>query len=346
MTDISEKSKEYYIGLANLGNTCFLNSCIQVLNHIEEFHELLTGKIETIRKKTDVDSLFTQEYYDLRQMMRTNNQGILSPNRFVNVLQMVAKEKNQVNFTGWSQNDISDVLHFMMENIHKSICRKTKFKINGKIENEKDVLAKKCYTILNDFYKREYSEVLELFYGIQYTVIESIDGQIEHSLRPELFMTVDLPISRNSNLYDCLEEFMRPEILEGENAWLNEKTGHKEDISKKIMFWSFPNILIFVFKRYNQTGSRKTGFLIDFPIDELDLSKYVSGYKPESYVYELMGIGNHSGGLLGGHYTSYARSPKGKWIHYNDATVSYVTDVSKMISPKAYCLFYRKKNWR
>ena len=335
---------ESFIGLANLGNTCFLNSCIQVLNHIDEFYKILEEKIENIKKKKDVDSLFTKEYFDLIQMMRTNTQGVLSPNRFVNILQLVAKEKKEDNFTGWSQNDISEILHFIINNIHQSICRRTNFKINGIVETKKDNLAKICYKMLNEYYKKEYSEVLELFYGIQYTKITSIDEKREHSLKPEMYMTIDLSICENGDLYKCLEEFMSPEILKEENAWFNEKTGQKEDISKKIHFWSFPKILIFVFKRYNQIGSRKTSFLIDFPIENLDLSKYVSGYNPNSYVYDLFGIGNHSGGLSGGHYTSFAKSPNGNWIHYNDAFVSYVKDEKQMISPKAYCLFYRKKN--
>jgi ubiquitin C-terminal hydrolase len=69
----------------------------------------------------------------------------------------------------------------------------------------------------------------------------------------------------------------------------------------------------------------------------------VIGYKKSSYVYELYGVCNHSGGALGGHYTSYVKNANEKWFHYNDTQVSEVGLPDSIVSPKAYCLFYRKK---
>ena len=84
--------------------------------------------------------------------------------------------------------------------------------------------------------------------------------------------------------------------------------------------------------------------LISFPLDDLDLSKYVIGYKKNSYKYELYGICNHMGSVMGGHYTAFVKNATNEWIHYNDSNVNVITNVETIVSPMAYCLFYRKKN--
>ena len=76
-------------------------------------------------------------------------------------------------------------------------------------------------------------------------------------------------------------------------------------------------------------------------MENLDCSSYVEGYNQESYIYDLYGICNHSGGLMGGHYTAYVKNANNKWYHFNDTNVNEV-DESKILSNKAYCFFYRK----
>jgi ubiquitin C-terminal hydrolase len=132
------------------------------------------------------------------------------------------------------------------------------------------------------------------------------------------------------------------EVMDGENAWFNEKTQQKENVRKKISFWSFPTILVIDLKRFNYR-SQKNQILVDFPINNLDLSEYVIGYKKYSYVYDLYGVCNHSGSSLGGHYTAYVKNADDKWYLYNDTNVSEVKHPETIISPKAYCLFYRKR---
>jgi len=129
--------------------------------------------------------------------------------------------------------------------------------------------------------------------------------------------------------------------MEGENAWFNEKTGKKEDVKKSIKFWNLPKILVISLKRFSPDGRQKLNSHINFPLENLDLSRYVQGYNASKYKYNLYGICNHSGGVLGGHYTAFVKHMDDKWIHFNDTHVEIVENPVSMITPLAYCLFYR-----
>jgi len=159
-------------------------------------------------------------------------------------------------------------------------------------------------------------------------------------------MDLPIPTDNTCSLYDCFNNFVASETLSGDNAWYNEKTGKKEDVLKTLGFWNFPKILVITLKRFSPDGSRKMGNLIEFPIENLNLSKYVKGYNPQQYVYDLFGICNHIGGVSGGHYTAFVKNSTGKWLNYNDQNVQEISGPvdSHIITPMAYCLFYRKKN--
>lgn len=338
-------SKKGYTGLVNLGNTCFLNSCVQALNHTYELSEYLgSDKCAKSTKTAEVDSTIVREWNDLRRVM-WDSTGAVSPNRFVYYVQQLAVAKSRELFTGWAQNDMPEFLLFMIECMHNSVSRSIKMKIMGKIENQVDKLATECYKMLQQTYAREYSEIMDLFYGIYVSELLSMDGKTSHTVKAESFFMLDLPIpKKDASLYECFDAFTSPEIMDGDNAWKNDKTGEKEDVQKRITFWNFPRILVITLKRFSADGKRKMQDLIDFPLNDLNLSKYITGYNPNQYVYDLYAVCNHSGGPHGGHYTAHVKNIDGEWIHYNDTTVERGVPTGKIITPKAYCLFYRKKN--
>ncbi|KAL0671292.1 hypothetical protein Bca4012_033996 [Brassica carinata] len=86
---------------------------------------------------------------------------------------------------------------------------------------------------------------------------------------------------------------------------------------------------------------KKIDAFVDFPVDELDLSKYVENW--ESCLYELYAVCNHDGGIGLGHYTAYAKmiDDDNEWYCYDDSLVSPV-DESEIVSSAAYLLFYRR----
>tara|TARA_B100001063_G_scaffold111533_2_gene104119 strand:+ start:3711 stop:4781 length:1071 start_codon:yes stop_codon:yes gene_type:complete len=327
-------------GLANVGNTCFMNSTLQCISHTYELNNFLDKETYKTRLNKKHDSLILCEWDNLRKLMWSEN-CIISPGGFVNAMQKVARIKDRVIFTGFVQNDLTEFLSFIFDCFHNSICREVDMVISGTAQTSTDELAQKCYGMMKNMYKKEYSEFLNMFYGIFVSQIESKESSYKNIL-PEPFFNISVPISPKKTLIDCFDLFTAKEELGDDNKIFNEKTNKKENATKQILFWSLPNILVITLKRFLNNG-RKERSLVDFPIDNLDLSKYVIGYDKHSYVYDLYGICNHSGGSGGGHYYAYVKNANGKWYEFNDARVEEFSNLEKLKSCYAYCFFYRKQ---
>jgi ubiquitin C-terminal hydrolase len=326
-------------GLANLGNTCYINSFIQVLSHTYELNDFLDSEEFDNRIDKDKGTMLI-EWNNLRKLLWKENCGI-APWGFLKTIQKIAKEKDREIFTGYMQNDLPEFILFILDCFHIGLEREVIMSINGEIKNDNDKLAKDCYSIIIDMYKKEYSEILYLFYGISVTQISNMENTVLVN-KPEPYSIISLSIpKKDCNIYECFDRYCENELICGENAWFNEKTNKKEDVNKKTLFWSFPDILIIDLKRFTN-NNKKINYLVDYPIYNLMLEKYVIGYKKNSYVYDLYGICNHSGMTNGGHYFAYVKNANGKWYIFNDTVVKEI-NVNDLITNKAYSLFYRKK---
>ena len=336
-------------GLANLGNTCFLNSCMQVLSNTKELNQifenkkqLLSDRLQDKENKIYSSALLLNEWIELRTLMWSKN-CIISPGKFVKNIQMIASDKDRDIFTGWAQNDLPEFLLFVFESFNEALSNRVSVVISGDVKNDTDQLAKKSYAMIKTLYEKEYSPLLDLFYGISVTTISSNNGSLLSTV-PEPFMMLSLPLpnEKNITLESCFDLYCKKESMDGENAWLNDKTGKKEDVNKGILFWSLPNILVIDLKRFTNTLKKRQD-VIDIPLLDLDLSSYVIGYKRKSYVYDLYAVCNHEGGCSGGHYTATVKKEDNKWYNFNDTTIKEIKK-NNVISSKAYCLFYKKKH--
>lgn len=329
-------------GLANLGNTCFINACMQIMSNTKELNDFLKDKSYTHKLKPIPDSLLLVEWDKLRELMWSSD-CIVSPGRFIKTIHSVSLKKNVQLFTSFSQNDVSEFILFLIDSFHTAISREVQMTISGTPINDTDHCALKCYEMIKYIYMNDYSEIWNIFYAVQISEIRRNDKtRAILSVKPEPFFMVDLPIppkNKAPSLIECFNHYVEGETIEN---YYDETSSERITINKQFTFWSFPSVLVIDLKRFNAQSS-KIQVHITFPIDNLDLSSYVVGYTPEQYVYELYGVCNHSGSTLGGHYTSYVKTNSGEWFHYNDTSVTPVPMVESIVSTKAYVLFYRKK---
>lgn len=104
---------------------------------------------------------------------------------------------------------------------------------------------------------------------------------------------------------------------------------HRQAI-KKLDLWRLPEILVIHLKRfsYSQFMKNKLEAYVDFPLDDLDLSSYIS-YKNghTTYRYMLYAISNHYGSMGGGHYTAYVHVSEKTFHICNYLLISLVSAI-------------------
>lgn len=348
-------------GLSNLGDTCFINALLQIISHTYELDDILDGGYKSKLNKC-IDSELLLSWDELRLLMWSENCTI-SPGGFVHAIRNTSKLKNNSMFSTISQNDMPEFLTFLFDIFHNALKRKVSMTIDGRPKNKRDKMAKMCYEMIKKTYTANYSEIFKLFYGIHVSTLShsspssSSTNQKEKeeylSIRPEPFMIISLPIPRDKTntvtLMDCFDLNCESEYLEGENAWFNETLGKKQNVHKRLVYWSLPEVMILDIKRFEYSPECdsyvKNQTAIRIPVENVDFSKYVEGYNKESYVYDLYGICNHHGDETFGHYTSTVRTANSKWYNFNDANVKEVVSIGndEIVGNTPYCLFYRKK---
>ncbi|CAD5118594.1 DgyrCDS7280 [Dimorphilus gyrociliatus] len=186
---------------------------------------------------------------------------------------------------------------------------------------------------------------------------DEIQSGLAHQTVDEHESVEQVRVANASNpictLYDCLQLYTKDERLE-DDTWMCPNCNKRPAKPNKVLkFWSTPDMLVIHLKRFRQiapTARRvKVDLLVTYPITGLDLSKYVceSSHRFKSphnqHIYDLVGVVNHYGNMLGGHYTAVCRSghPDKKWHIYDDKQVNKIME-SEVVTSSAYMLFYRK----
>ena len=350
ITEIPDIDHETYLnqdfvsGLNNIGNTCYINSCFQILSHTYELSHYL--KDADIQYNPEIpETIAFIEWMEIKNIL-LGKKCVISPFKCINGLQHLATLKNSVIARG-EQNDICEFLMFMLESFHTPLTGSKTIEYEeylNYINTKHSIISDKCYKLLQSNCFNNYSCITNLFYGIQINAIQQKSNHDILSINPELISIIQLDIPSDilqPTLHDCLDLYCTPVPLEDANAYYNEPKKEYVSALKGVLFWQLPHIMIFTFNRTRVNGNGKNNKLIHFPIQNLDMMKYMAIQDNVTYNYELYGVGCHDGGLSGGHYTACVKHFD-KWYHCNDDIISPLQNPLQLINPNVYCLFYRK----
>jgi ubiquitin carboxyl-terminal hydrolase 8 len=338
-------------GLSNLGNTCFMNSIIQCLsNNLKLTEYFLTESYknedsERLHQKRNEYQLVLTYTNLLKNMWETNT--VLKPRSFKTAIGKLVNK-----YSDYSQQDSHEFLIHLLEFLHKGICYEIEVGVKGEIIKNSDKMMIECINTWRNYFEKEYSIIIDLYYGMFINKIyckcnggSSSLSSIEtaSSIGYEPYSCLSLSINdTDTNLSDCLDSYFSM----SEINYHCEKCKTKSINRKETKFWTLPNFLIINLKRFTNKNKKITR-LIDFPLDNLDLTKYVSSDRedPNNYIYSLYAVNYHAGTTGSGHYYSVIKNLDDNYYLMNDANVSKYAQGTRdaIVNENAYILFYYRK---
>ena len=314
-----------FSGLVNLGNTCYLNSSMQMLSHIHELNSYINHH-KTVHNCAD--SIITREWFDLVQLMWSKNCSI-SPNKFVYYIHELSTKKNNI-FHDNGQHDAVEYFSFCIDCIHTSYNLLDNITLpktqHANINNAIDLYESKNKSIIHSLFT---SFLITLYYNADNSVFEF------EKIEPNFTIHLSIPNKQQVNLYDCFEETFKLEVMP--DMWLDDKNGEMKRLTKQTYLCYLPEILVINLKRWDYRCN-KNHTTVQFD-QKLNVHKYTKHINEDNCNYELFGIINHQGNVMNGHYFSYIK--KNDWYSFDDTTITKM-DTKAINDNKNYCLFYRK----
>ena len=323
-------------GLLNLGNTCFMNTGIQILIHNSAFlNDFISSNINSN------PSSISNSFYSLLKNYNGNNYSSLKT--FHNLFQNKHRE-----FSNYNQNDCLEFIRIFLEDLNQELNKITikpkyfELKQNNK---NKNILFNEFN---NNFKSREDSIIIDNFYGtfINSYICKNCKYQ---SFSFQKFLDIPLLFNNNTNnlsYFDYIKiedliknNFNNEEILFDfpcENPNCKKKTYHL----KETKLCHLPKILILSLQRMRKLRN-KINSKVYFN-ENLNLNNYID-YEicnNQNCQYQLFAIANHKGSIDFGHYFAYIKI-NGNWFEFNDnnpVTTCYIENPSS----NAYILFYSK----
>ena len=317
------------IGLKNLGNSCYMNSVLQVLAHTDDFKEYFLKN--NFHKEQKPLSFALKNF--LKEYLENKDNNYFALRELHNAIkkQYKTQSTSEMKFANGYQHDPEEFLSMFLDSL-----KLENKKWNNIFKGEETILDT-CKNCKDESQNENEFKILSL--GIKDDDLEKIES---HEMEEDCCNCCDCCcVYYKTTLKHLLDNYTREEEIEANCGRCNKNTN-----KKKIIRISFlPKYLILqlnVFYEYHSV-------FIKIP-EELNLGEYCTKQNNVNFDYTLYGIVRHHGNMLGGHYTAAIKEGN-DWYICDDKTVKKVINPSlddgicsrRLSPPGTYLLFYKGK---
>ena len=321
-------------GLANVGQTCYLNTLLQCLKACPEFRESIA--------KSGADAVVTKDMCELFAAMDAVDGGSINPSKFIKT---VASAFTFLNIM--SQNDIHEIYMLLVSRLGEELkmtmprelkTRKRPVLADTMLEEAFVQLTKKCDAAWRKAISHEYSPLTDVLHGqVLAQIVCGNCKYIHHNYQPFSVWEVPL-VAEGPTLETCFNASMSAEIIDD---WKCSKCNATAPSKKTLRMWKLPRVLVICIKRFRQDNGRlvKINTAVDVPL-EAQMFPMEMGPNNAGICYKLRAAAVHSGDIHFGHYNAICAGPDAaSWLAFNDAHIFRVVDVKEAVKD-GYLLFY------
>eukprot|EP00118_Oscarella_pearsei_P005229 m.23746 g.23746 ORF g.23746 m.23746 type:complete len:914 (+) comp28525_c0_seq1:105-2846(+) len=302
-------------GLANLGNTCFLNSVLQCLTYTPPLINYMNSGDHKASCRVRGFCVLCELHQHVEEAHRRVGQT-MQPLGIVSKLKNIAK-----HLRVGRQEDAHEFLRYLIDGLQRACLAGFS---TGSLDRP----------------SQETTAIHQIFGGYYRSQVICFKCR-NKSDTYEPLLDLSLNIKDCITLRKALEKYIQPEILDGCNKYFCSKCKQKVKAQKRLTVHRPPHVLTIQFKRFE--FSSMFGFKIGKEVkfeDTLDLRPFLSNRNGPKELYQLNAVLVHSGySCNSGHYYCYVKSPAGYWFCMNDSQVRQVSQQS-VLSQQAYLLFY------
>jgi len=327
-------------GLANLGNTCYLNSAFQALRKTKPFATYFgTDAWKAHRHPDRKGHDLASHTADTVAALQAPGESLVMPQKFVRAFIELAHEINDDIRFG-AQACAAEAVQILLDGLHMQQAREVRMDIAGKAVTADQAELIKSLESWGTFFRKEYSPLIDAFYGQTQTKLVCTGcKRCSTRYEPWSVLKVEIPGAEKAGapaptLAECIASAFATETLDDYTC-----DGCKEKgMTRKMTSISrFPKHLILSLKRFTNTGA-KVRARIPYDPDNVDMANFTSWSSIQAKpAYRVMSTVEHLGSSRGGHYIMRSRE-EDAWRIYDDGRVAICKE-GGAAGPDTYMLF-------